>query len=60
VRDPEFMRDPEFWYELENIELRMSRVLDQLQQVHATISSTTQTAERLFSQLPFEAQSLVD
>jgi hypothetical protein len=45
------MRDTEFWKELENLELRMYRVLGQLQQVHARIASTAQTADKLFNQL---------
>jgi hypothetical protein len=45
------MRDTEFWNELENLELRMYRVLTELQQVHAKIASTADTADRLFSQL---------
>jgi hypothetical protein len=51
------MRDAEFWNELENLELRMYRVLDQLQQVHAKIASTAQTADRLFTQLQCEDPS---
>lgn len=45
------MRDTELWNELENLELRMYRVLTELQQVHAKIASTADTADRLFSQL---------
>jgi hypothetical protein len=51
------MRGTEFWNELENLELRMYRVLDQLQQVHAKIASTAQTADRLFTQLRCEDPS---
>jgi hypothetical protein len=53
------MRDTEFWNELENLEVRMYRVLDQLQQVHAKIASTAQTADRLFNQLRCEGPSSI-
>ena len=52
------MRHTEFWKELENLELRMNRVLGQLQQVHARIASTAQTADRLFNQLGCQGSSI--
>jgi len=50
----------DFREELENLQGRMSSVLMQLQQVHAKISATAESADRLFAELRGEGASTTD
>jgi chaperonin cofactor prefoldin len=50
----------DFREELENLQGRMSSVLAQLQQVHAKISATAESADRLFAELRGEGASTTD
>jgi hypothetical protein len=54
--------DMDFREELENLQGRMSSVLVQLQEVHAKISATAESADRLFAELRGEnaTSSLLD
>lgn len=47
-----------FREELENLQGRMSSVLMQLQEVHAKISATAESADRLFAELRGESGSM--
>lgn len=50
--------DMDFREELENLQGRMSSVLNQLQEVHAKISATAESADRLFAELRGESAAM--
>jgi hypothetical protein len=55
IRD---VSDMDLREELENLRERMSSVLMQLQEVHAKISATADSADRLFAELRGESASV--